>query len=247
MTSTAAILIIGNEILSGKTQDTNTPWLAQRLGERGIRLCEVRVVRDEEEAIVRAVHALKDAYTYVFTTGGIGPTHDDITADCMARAFGVEIGVREDARALLAAYYSATGKELNDARLRMARIPSGAALIDNPVSGAPGFKLENVYVMAGVPKIMQGMFGAFADTLKGGPPVLSRAVTGAIRESDIAEELAAIQNAFPDIEIGSYPKMKEGRPEVSLVLRGQDEKRLSAALVQTAALARKWDKDAFIS
>jgi molybdenum cofactor synthesis domain-containing protein len=240
MSPTAAILIIGNEILSGKTQDANVAWLGQRLAAKGIKLCEVRVVRDEEPAIVDAVHALGKAYTYVFSTGGIGPTHDDITAACMAKAFGRKLVVDPDARERLAAYYKMRGDALTDARLRMAQIPEGAALLDNPVSGAPGFRVENVYVMAGVPRIMQGMFESLEDTLQGGPPVLSRTVTGEMRESDIAPELEAIQKKYPEIEIGSYPAMKDGKFEVSLVLRGQDEKRLEAAMAEVEKLAAKW-------
>ena len=156
----AAILIVGNEILSGRTQDVNIQFIAERLSLRGITLAEVRIVRDEEEAIISAVRAFSAAYDYVFSTGGIGPTHDDITADCMAKAFNVKLDINPEARQRLADYYAAKGIEMNEGRLRMARIPAGAALIDNPVSAAPGFKINNIFVMAGVPKIMQGCFSA---------------------------------------------------------------------------------------
>jgi molybdenum cofactor synthesis domain-containing protein len=241
-TSTAAILIIGNEILSGKTQDANTPWLALRLAEHGIKLCEVRVVRDEENAIVTAVRALKQTYTYVFTTGGIGPTHDDITAACMAKAFHTPLIIHAEALNRLGAYYKAKGQELNDARLRMAHTPEGADLIDNPVSIAPGFKIGNVYVMAGVPNIMQAMFAGFAQTLKGGPPVLSRSVKAHLRESDIAAGLEAIQKEYPALDIGSYPNMQAGHPETNLVLRGTDEIQLDAATQKVAHLVEEKTK-----
>ena len=238
--STAAILIIGNEILSGKTQDSNVAWLGQRLSALGIKLCEVRVVRDEEPAVVAAVRALSAAYTYVFSTGGIGPTHDDITAECMAAAFNTTLEINVAAREILVAYYKSRDIPMSDATLRMARIPVGAALLHNPVSSAPGFKIGNVFVMAGVPRIMQGMFESFEATLERGLPVLSRSVTGRMRESEIAAELTDIQNRWPDIEIGSYPAMKDGQFEVSVVLRGQDEKRLDAAAAEVEMLAAKW-------
>jgi molybdenum cofactor synthesis domain-containing protein len=234
--STAAILIIGNEILSGKTQDANIQFIATRCAAKGVKLCEVRVVRDEEEAIVNATRALSKSYTYVFTTGGIGPTHDDITAECIAKAFNVPLVIHPEARQRLADYYTAQGKELNAARLRMAHAPEGATLIGNRISGAPGFKIGNVHVMAGVPSIMQAMFAELEESLQGGPPVLSRTVTAPLRETDIAEELTAIQNAFPAVEIGSYP----ARDSVSLVLRTPDEKLLATAAAEIVALARKW-------
>lgn len=236
--STAALLIIGNEILSGRTEDANAPWLARRLGARGIRLHEIRMVRDEEGAIIGAVNELRRKYAHVFTTGGIGPTHDDITAECMAKAFGLPLGIDPEARERLASYYKTKGEDITDARLRMARIPGGAMLIDNPVSGAPGFTVENVHVMAGVPRIMQAMFESMADTLPGGPPLLSRTVTAALRESQVAEGLEAIQKEFPDIEIGSYPQMKDGIPEVSLVLTGADAGRLELAEKRVTALVK---------
>ncbi len=247
LSPTAAILIIGNEILSGKTQDANTPFIAQRLAEKGIKLCEVRVVRDEEAEIVLSVKALSKKYTYVFSTGGIGPTHDDITSECMAKAFNVPHVLNAEAKQRMLDYYQKGEDYLNEARLRMAHIPEGAELIDNPVSAAPGFKINNVYVMAGVPKIMQAMFLSIEDKLQGGPPVLSRTVTAALREGDIAADLLMIQNAFPDIEIGSYPHMKDGNPCVSLVLRGQSAERLEAALEKTVVLAKKWKTEPIIS
>lgn len=229
---TAAILIIGNEILSGRTQDANTQFIASRLSKRGVRLCEVRVVRDIKEDIIEATHALRKKYRYVFTTGGIGPTHDDITADCIAEAFGTAIDVNSEARAILKKYYDENGTEMNEARLRMARIPHGATLIHNPVSAAPGFKIGNVFVMAGVPKIMQSMFDHVETMIESGPPVLSNSVTCNLREGDIADGLARVQNDFPDIEIGSYPGMGVKGHNVSVVLRGTDETRLAAATEQ---------------
>lgn len=236
MTVTAAILIVGNEILSGKTQDANAPWLALRLAERGILLREIRVVRDEPAAIIDAVRALSSAYTHVFSTGGIGPTHDDITADAMAAAFAAPIDINAEARARLTAYYGARGDSVTDARLRMARIPVGATLIDNPVSAAPGFTIANVHVMAGVPRIMQAMAEGLLPRLAGGPPVLSRTVEAALPESAIAESLARAQGDFPDVEIGSYPQMSAQGPRTALVLRGQDEARLNAAAIAVQSL-----------
>lgn len=238
MPRTAAILIIGNEILSGRTQDTNTAWLGQQLDARGIRLNEVRVVRDEEEAIVAALNALRETHDYVFTTGGIGPTHDDITAACVAKAFGVALPVNEEARRILAEYYAMQAADLTDARLRMARIPEGAELIANPVSGAPGFKIGNVFVMAGVPAIMRGMFDGIAPNLEGGAPVLSRQVTCSLRESDVAPGLAEIQEKYPDIEIGSYPNVRGGQYGLTLVLRGQDEAALDTAAEEVGKLVQ---------
>lgn len=234
---TAAILVIGNEILSGKTQDANIAWMAARLGAKGIPLLEVRIVPDEEDAIVEAVNALRGKYLYVFTTGGIGPTHDDITADSIAKAFEAPIGINVEARKILEEHYTKKNVELNDARLRMARIPVGGTLIPNPVTVAPGFFLENVYVMAGAPEIMQGMFLAIEPTLEEGKPVLSATVNCNQKEGDIAQELGGIQKQYDDIAIGSYPHMGE-KPSLSLVLRGTDEKRLAAATHKVADLIR---------
>lgn len=245
-TPTAAILVIGNEILSGSTQDANIAFIARHLSLRGVPLREVRIVPDVPAAIIGALNALRESYTYVFTTGGIGPTHDDITADCVAAAFGAPIGVRDDARALLQAYYDGRGIELNEARLRMARIPDGAVLIDNPVSAAPGFRLGNVFVMAGVPKIMQAML-LHADTMiEGGPPVQSRTVACNQKEGDVAFTLGDIQKKYPQVDIGSYPR--DGQvPSLLLILRGTDDAALDAAANDVAAMVRSHGEEPAVS
>jgi len=227
---TAAMLVIGDEILSGRTRDANMHYLAGQLTEKGISLKEVRVVSDDADAIVAAVRALSSTYDHVFTSGGIGPTHDDITADCIARAFDDHIDVRDDARALLAAFYEQTGRELNEARLRMARIPDRATLIENPVSVAPGFTLKNVHVMAGVPSVFQAMVASVLPTLTGGAPLISETVRLMRGEGDVAVPLAQIAADFPDLQIGSYPFQQDGRYGTNIVLRGTD-----AALLKTAA------------
>ena len=233
MPKTAAILVIGDEILSGRTQDTNTNSIARFLGVLGIDLKEARVVGDVEAEIVAALNALRAAYDLVFTTGGIGPTHDDITADAVAAAFGVGIGYHPEAYALLEARYPPG--EFNDMRKRMARIPHGAALVANAVSGAPGFHLGNVYVMAGVPMVMRAMLEAIAPQLPRGEQVQSITVEAAIPEGAIAPGLAALQKEHKDIAIGSYPFYREGTAApfgAQLVVRGRD-----AAAVERAALA----------
>ena len=227
---TAAMLVIGDEILSGRTRDANMHYLAGQLTEKGISLKEVRVVSDDADAIVAAVRALSSTYDHVFTSGGIGPTHDDITADCIARAFDDHIDVRDDARALLAAFYEQTGRELNEARLRMARIPDRATLIENPVSVAPGFTLENVHVMAGVPSVFQAMVASVLPTLTGGAPLIIETVRLMRGEGDVAVPLAQIAADFPDLQIGSYPFQQDGRYGTNIVLRGTD-----ASLLKTAA------------
>ena len=227
---TAAMLVIGDEILSGRTRDANMYHLAGQLTGQGIDLKEVRVVSDDPEAIVNATRALSAAYTHVFTSGGIGPTHDDITADCIAAAFSVSIGVRADARAILQAHYDANGQELNDARLRMARIPDGACLIDNPVSKAPGFTLQNVHVMAGVPSIFQAMLASILPSLTGGKPLLSVTYRVDRGEGDIAAPLGALAAAFPQLSIGCYPFQKDGLFGANIVMRGTDDSQLQKAL-----------------
>ena len=194
---TAAMLVIGDEILSGRTRDANMHHLAGQLTDAGITLSEVRVVSDDRAAIIAAVQALSGAYDTVFTSGGIGPTHDDITADCIAAAFDTPIDVRGDARALLAAHYAKTGSELNTARLRMARIPDGAALIENPVSVAPGFTIQNVHVMAGVPSVFQAMVATVLPTLTGGAPLISKTLRIDRGEGDIAGPLGELAVAHP--------------------------------------------------
>jgi molybdenum cofactor synthesis domain-containing protein len=234
----AAILIVGNEILSGRTQDVNIKFIAERLNLRGIRLMEVRIVRDEEDAIIKAVHDLSANYGAVFSTGGIGPTHDDITVDCIAKAFDVEVEVNAEAQRRMEEYCKTRNVAMNEGRMRMTRIPKGATLIDNPVSAAPGFKINNVYVMAGVPNIMQGMFAAIEPTLAQGVPLLSNTVSCSLRESDIAIELEKIQKKYPDLEIGSYPGMAGAGPHVSLVIRGTDEEALQKATKDVSALVK---------
>jgi molybdenum cofactor synthesis domain-containing protein len=231
---TAAVLVIGNEILSGRTQDTNLAHIAGRLVAHGIRLREARVVADVESEIVDAVRALSARYDYVFTTGGIGPTHDDITAESIAKAFAVSLTVNAEAAGRLERHYGPD--KLTPARLRMARMPEGAALIDNPVSAAPGFRIGNVYVMAGVPAIMRAMFDAVVPTLAGGPPILQRSVACQLGESIMAEPLAAIQARHPDFDIGSYPWFRGGAFGVSLVVRGTDDAMLAVVAEEIAAM-----------
>ncbi len=228
-TITAAILIIGDEILSGRTKDRNIGTIADTLTGIGIALKEVRIVADDEAAIVAAVDALRERYTYVFTTGGIGPTHDDITADAIAKAFGVSIDIDPRAVAIMKPAYEKRGIELNAARLRMARIPDGASLIANSVSLAPGFRIGNVIVMAGVPAIMDSMLAVVVRDLKTGPRVLSHTIALASAEGEVADLFAEHQRAYPDIAMGSYPKMKDGRYHTELVLRGCDEAELADA------------------
>ena len=229
---TAAMLVIGDEILSGRTRDANMYHLANALTAHGVDLKEVRVVSDDKAAIVAAVRALSEAWDHVFTSGGIGPTHDDITADCIAEAFGAAIDVRADARAILEAHYQRTGLELNAARLRMARIPDGAALIDNPVSSAPGFTLENVHVMAGVPAIFEAMVASVLATLGGGTPLISQTVRVDRGEGEIAGPLSALAEQFEDLSIGCYPFQINGKFGANVVVRGADEARVSLAMVQ---------------
>jgi molybdenum cofactor synthesis domain-containing protein len=229
---TAAMLTIGDEILSGRTRDANMPHLAQALAGRGIELREARVVPDVEAEIVAAIHALRARYDHVFTSGGIGPTHDDITADSIAVAFGLGIGVREDARAILATNYADPERDLNSARLRMARVPDGAVLIDNPVSKAPGFSVENVHVMAGVPAVFQAMLEALLPRLTGGQPLLSRTFRVNRPEGELAGPLRMLAETHGGVSIGCYPFNAGGVFGASLVLRGTD-----AAALKTAAEA----------
>jgi molybdenum cofactor synthesis domain-containing protein len=226
---TAALLVIGDEILSGRTKDRNIGTIAEHLTGIGIRLKEVRVVADDEGEIVAAVNALRSRYDYVFTTGGIGPTHDDITADSIAKAFGVAIGVDPRAEKLLSEHYDRRGVELTPARLRMARIPDGAALIPNAISGAPGFRIANVIVMAGVPDIMRAMLEAVTPELDTGVKLLSVAIRVERPESEIADVFSAHQRRYRDVAMGSYPSIRNGRFESELVLRGSDPARLAEA------------------
>ncbi|MEM9426182.1 MAG: molybdopterin-binding protein [Pseudomonadota bacterium] len=233
---TAAMLVIGDEILSGRTRDANMHHLAGRLNEAGIDLREVRVVSDDAPAIIAAVRALALGFDHVFTSGGIGPTHDDITADCIAEALGRSIDVRQDAREILQAHYDRQGIEMNAARLRMARIPEDAALIDNPVSAAPGFTLENVYVMAGVPSIFQAMVETVLPTLTGGEPLLSETVTISRGEGDIAGPLSELAQAFPTLGFGSYPYLRDGRYGANIVIRGTARDELAQAKTRLMSL-----------
>lgn len=227
---TAAMIVIGDEILSGRTRDANMHHLAGELTQIGIDLKEARVVSDDAPAIVAATQALSAGFDHVFTSGGIGPTHDDITADCIAEAFGASIDVRDDARALLQAHYDRSGQELNAARLRMARIPDGATLIENPVSIAPGFSLENVHVMAGVPSVFRAMVASVLPTLTGGAPLLSRSLRIVRGEGDIAGPLGAFAEDHADLSVGSYPFQKDGIYGSNVVVRGTDAAQLDTAM-----------------
>lgn len=233
---TAAMLVIGDEILSGRTRDANMHHLAQELTKVGIDLKEVRIVSDDRDAIVSAVKALSGGYDHVITSGGIGPTHDDITADCMAAAFGVSIDVRDDARALLQAHYDRQGVEFNDARKRMARIPDTATLIDNPVSIAPGFSIGNVHVMAGVPNVFQAMVASVVPSFTGGQPLLSQSLRINRGEGEIAGPLSDLAAEFPELSIGSYPFQRNGMYGANIVIRGTDGGQVDAAMTKLAGI-----------
>jgi molybdenum cofactor synthesis domain-containing protein len=241
---TAAVLVIGDEILSGRTQDTNSAYIAHWLGDAGIRLSEIRVVPDIQAEIIAALNALRSRYTYVFTTGGIGPTHDDITADAVAAAFAVGIGYHPQAMAILAAHYKPG--EFTEARKRMARIPEGAVLIDNPISKAPGFNIENVFVLAGVPMIMKAMLESLRHKVTGGERMLSASVGGAVAEGHVAGALGALQSQFPDVSLGSYPFFRRAEPGtgdvssygVNFVLRSTNAARLGLAREAVRAMIR---------
>jgi molybdenum cofactor synthesis domain-containing protein len=233
---TAAMLVIGDEILSGRTRDSNMHFLAGELTRHGIPLAEVRVVLDDRDAIIAAVNALRAGVDHVFTSGGIGPTHDDITAEAIAAAFGVPISKRADAMALLAAHYERAGMAFNDARQRMARIPDGATLIDNPISIAPGFTLGNVHVMAGVPNIFQAMVASVLPNLTGGAPLLSQSLRVDRGEGEVAEPFGALAAEYPDLSMGSYPFTQNGAHGTNLVIRGTDAGQIDAAMTRLAAL-----------
>jgi molybdenum cofactor synthesis domain-containing protein len=235
-TVTACLLVIGNEILSGRTRDANLAYIAHGLNDVGVRLREARVIPDVAETIVATVNEVRQRFDYVFTTGGIGPTHDDITAECVARAFGVQLVLHPEAKRRLEANYKPG--EINAARLRMAHVPEGAELIDNPVSRAPGFRIGNVFVMAGIPEVMRAMFDGVRGSLAGGRPMLSRSVSCALAEGVLAEGLGRLQARFADLEIGSYPFFRRGAHGVSLVLRGPDATRLGDAVAEFEALIR---------
>jgi len=233
---TAAMLVIGDEILTGRIRDSNMHHLAGELTRAGVDLREVRVAPDVAQAIVAAVRDLAASVDHLFTSGGIGPTHDDITAEAVAEAMGAPIAVRDDARAILQAYYDAQGKELNAARLRMARIPDGAALIENPVSAAPGFTLGNVHVMAGVPAVFEAMVASVLPTITGGAPLLSQTLRIDRGEGDIAGPLGDLAAEFPDLSFGSYPFIQKGVYGANVVIRGQDRARLDAAMMGLAGM-----------
>jgi molybdenum cofactor synthesis domain-containing protein len=219
---TAALAVIGDEILSGRTQDKNVAQLATWLNDQGIRLAEVRIVPDDTRRIAETVNALRAGHDYLFTTGGIGPTHDDITVDAIAEAFGVPVVVHPAARAILEDYYRDRPGGLNEARLRMARVPEGAELIPNPSSGAPGVKIGNVYILAGVPYIAASMLEALTGTLEGGRPVVSVTVGARAAESEVAQLLAETEAANPGVSIGSYPFFKDGGYGANFVIRSED-------------------------
>ncbi|MGC1780520.1 MAG: molybdopterin-binding protein [Xanthobacteraceae bacterium] len=234
---TAAVLVIGDEILSGRTKDKNIGYIAEYLTNLGIDLKEVRVVADEEPEIVAAINALRARYTYLFTTGGIGPTHDDITADCVAKALGVVLEYHPRAVEIMQARAAATGGTMNEARMRMTRIPAGGELVLNKVSGAPGFRIGNVIVMAGIPSVMQAMLEYVTPSLKTGVRMLSESVRADCREGDIGTALGAIAKANPDVIIGSYPFQNDnGTANTNVVVRSRDPQKLAAAKAAVEAM-----------
>jgi len=233
---TAGLAIIGNEILSGRTRDANLQFLGEELNKLGIRLSEVRVVSDIPDAIVEAVNTLRQRYDYVFTTGGIGPTHDDITSECVAKAFDLDFGPNPEAVALLSAHYAARGDEFTPARQRMANTPVDAVLIDNPISVAPGFQIENVFVLPGVPRIMQAMFAGIRGRLSGGRQMVSRTVSSLVPEGTAGGPLGELQARYPDTEIGSYPL--NDRPGANIVIRAEDPARADAAAKDVFAMLK---------
>ncbi len=234
--TTACLLLIGNELLSGRTQDQNLAYLGKRLAALGISLAEARVIADDNDTIIRHVNECRAAFDYVFTTGGIGPTHDDITAAAIAEAFGVAIERHSAAEQVLRDFY---GEQLNESRLKMAHMPAGAVLIGNPLSGAPGFQIDNVFVLAGIPSVMQAMFEALAERLRHGAPILSRTLKTDRREGELATDLASLQAAYPELSIGSYPFFTSQHRGVNIVLRGTDSDRLGHAIAELCALVDK--------
>jgi molybdenum cofactor synthesis domain-containing protein len=232
---TACLLVIGNEVLSGRTQDLNIKFIATRLGEIGIPLKEVRIIPDVPETIIGTVNTVRAQFDHVFTTGGIGPTHDDITSECISAAFGVPYEIHPEAFARMERHYKPG--EFNAARQRMATMPRGATLIDNAISIAPGFTIGNVHVMAGVPRIMQSMFDALAPSLVGGPPIVSRAVHAAgLLEGAVAAGLSAVQDQYPGLDLGSYPYYRATGNGVALVAKGPDAAACEAAIADVTAL-----------
>ena len=240
---TACLIIIGNEILSGRTQDKNLAWIAKELNETGVKLVEVRVVPDIEPTIIATVNECRARFGYVFTTGGIGPTHDDITSECIAKAFGVALVAHPEAVAILERHY--TREQLNPARLKMAHVPEGANLIYNPVSAAPGFHIGNVFVMAGVPSIMQAMFGNIKPLLQGGAKTLSRATAAYVTEGVIAEALTKVQQRFANVDIGSYPFIRNQKLGTTLIARSTDAASLDAAIGEIRAMLLSYTQEVF--
>ncbi len=243
---TACLIIIGNEVLSGRTQDKNLAWIAIELNKLGIRLMETRIIPDIGQTIITCVNSCRRQFDMVFTTGGIGPTHDDITSENIAKAFGVPLIRHPEAKALLEKHYPP--EQINEARMKMADIPEGATLIHNPVSAAPGYKMENVYVMAGVPRIMQAMFDGIKHSFAGGAPMISASVSAFITEGSIAEDLGRIQDQFPTVEIGSYPFVRQQKLGTSLVARSTDVETLAECKALLVTLFRKhthevWDEE----
>ena len=240
-TVSAGVVIIGNEILSGRTQDANLAFLARGLNEAGVRLREARVIADDAQTIIGTVNEMRAKFDYVFTTGGIGPTHDDITAPSIAQAFGVPLILHPEAKRILESHYPPGA--LNEARLRMAQVPEGAVLLPNPISRAPGFRIENVFVLPGVPQIMQAIFNELKHRLKGGAKVFSRSVSCTLGEGTIAHDLAALQERYGDLEIGSYPYFRRSDFGVTLVVRGTDRERIAAAIAELMGLIRRLGGD----
>jgi molybdenum cofactor synthesis domain-containing protein len=233
---TASLIIIGNEILSGRTKDTNLNYIAKELGDIGVIFSEVRVIPDIEQKIIDTVNELRNEYDYVFTTGGIGPTHDDITTLSIAKAFGLKLVRSGEIVEKLRLYYEGSNRELNEARLKMADFPEGAEFIDNPISTAPGFKIGNVFVMAGIPNVMQAMFASVKTYLKHGRQILSSEIAAYVGESAIAAPLTALQEKYPDVDMGSYPFVRDKNYGTSIVMRGLDKERLSAAYKEVYAM-----------
>ena len=229
MSSSAGIIIIGDEILSGRTKDTNINWIANELNEIGIKLKEARVIEDDKNTIINTVLEFSKKFTYVFTSGGIGPTHDDITTECVAKAFNQKLYKDTEAMRRLKLHYEGTNIDFNEARQKMAIVPTNSELIDNPVSAAPGYRIENLFVFAGVPKIMQGMFNSILNELTGGKKLKSKTVSSNIGEGLIAKDLEKIENEFLNVKIGSYPYFKPGSFGTSIVLRSEDEVSLEKA------------------
>jgi len=217
----AVIIVIGNEILSGRTQDINVSFLSKWLNELGVRVIEVRIIEDKEDSIVKNINELKNKFKYIFTTGGIGPTHDDITSKSVAKAFNIKYDFHKEAYEILEKYY--TPEKFNEGRKKMAKIPEGAKLIYNPSSGAPGFIIKNVFCLPGVPSILQSMVGELNNKIKGGKKILNKTITLRTVESEIAEPLGKVQNKYEGVEIGSYPFFKQGKVGVSIVIRSTDQ------------------------